>query len=262
MKKPLLALWAACAAISAQAAINVGSPAFSYSQDFNALATTGSTNTWTNDSTLPGWSLFIASGAAAPTYGADSGGSNAGAFKSYGNDTDRALGGLGSGGAYFGSPTAGSIAGWLAVAFTNTSGGGLAGFTIRFDGEQWRNGGNTSSHTMAMEYGFGSSFGLVSWNSPAGDFDWASPVTGSSAAAVDGNGDGLVPGRGGSIAAPWAAGDTLWVRWTERNDFGSDHGLAIDNLSLTVTPVPEPETYAMLVAGLAVLGAVARRRRA
>jgi hypothetical protein len=29
---------------------------------------------------------------------------------------------------------------------------------------------------------------------------------------------------------------------------------------LTVTPVPEPETYAMLLAGLAILGAVARRR--
>jgi len=28
----------------------------------------------------------------------------------------------------------------------------------------------------------------------------------------------------------------------------------------TVTPVPEPETYAMLLAGLGVMGAIARRR--
>ncbi|PXW99558.1 putative secreted protein with PEP-CTERM sorting signal [Sphaerotilus hippei] len=34
---------------------------------------------------------------------------------------------------------------------------------------------------------------------------------------------------------------------------------AIDNVS--VTPVPEPETYAMMFAGLGVLGAVAKRRR-
>ena len=36
-------------------------------------------------------------------------------------------------------------------------------------------------------------------------------------------------------------------------------GIALDNIS--VTPVPEPETYAMLLAGLGLMGAVARRRR-
>jgi len=37
-------------------------------------------------------------------------------------------------------------------------------------------------------------------------------------------------------------------------------GVALDNIS--VTAVPEPETYAMLLAGLGLMGAVARRRRA
>jgi choice-of-anchor C domain-containing protein len=39
----------------------------------------------------------------------------------------------------------------------------------------------------------------------------------------------------------------------------SPYGLALDNVS--VTAVPEPETFAMLLAGLGVIGAVARRRR-
>jgi hypothetical protein len=30
---------------------------------------------------------------------------------------------------------------------------------------------------------------------------------------------------------------------------------------LTTAPVPEPETYALLIAGLGIVGAVARRRR-
>ena len=30
---------------------------------------------------------------------------------------------------------------------------------------------------------------------------------------------------------------------------------------VAVTPVPEPETYAMLLAGLGVMGAIARRRK-
>ena len=43
-------------------------------------------------------------------------------------------------------------------------------------------------------------------------------------------------------------------------------GFAIDNLRFglagqVVVPVPEPESYAMMVAGLGVLGMVARRRR-
>ncbi len=40
--------------------------------------------------------------------------------------------------------------------------------------------------------------------------------------------------------------------------FGTDVGT---DLTLTVTSVPEPETYAMLLAGLGLLGFVARRRK-
>ncbi|MCZ8077535.1 MAG: FxDxF family PEP-CTERM protein, partial [Paucibacter sp.] len=74
---------------------------------------------------------------------------------------------------------------------------------------------------------------------------------------------GLPSGRGGDVTAAWAAGETLWVRWVEKNDAGNDHGLAIDNLSIqTVSAVPEPGTYAMLLAGLGCVGFIARRRKA
>ncbi|WP_217431325.1 FxDxF family PEP-CTERM protein [Duganella vulcania] len=36
----------------------------------------------------------------------------------------------------------------------------------------------------------------------------------------------------------------------------------VGSLSLNVTPVPEPETYAMLIAGLGLVGFMARRRKA
>jgi hypothetical protein len=35
----------------------------------------------------------------------------------------------------------------------------------------------------------------------------------------------------------------------------------LGNWSATVTAVPEPETYAMLLAGLGLMGVVARRRQ-
>lgn len=251
------------AATTAFGQVNYAVPSSLYSENFDTLGNSGTNPlTWANNSTLAGWSIFAqpAPGNALTTYRYDDGASNSGAFISYGTaqSSERAFGGLGSGGAYFGSPTSGNIAGWMAVGFTNATGVPLTDFTVGFNGEQWRNGGNTSAQTMVLEYGFGASFTTVgSWTAPGGTFDWASPVTGSTAAAVDGNVAGLVTGRGGTISSlNWLNGDTLWIRWVERNDTGNDHGLAIDNFSFSATP--EPTTLALLgVAGLFI-----RRRRA
>lgn len=40
------------------------------------------------------------------------------------------------------------------------------------------------------------------------------------------------------------------------------YGTSLDKVSLVAAPVPEPETYAMLLAGLAMVGVVVRRRKA
>lgn len=253
--KLLVAAAALVAVASAQATVSVTSTAFNYSQTFDTLASTGST-AFVNDSTLTGWSLFRGAGTSLAVT-AGTGSSNGGGFYSFGSagSTERALGSVASGS---------TLTLNYALALTNNTGVALDGFTLGYDGEQWRNGGVAAAHQLTVQYGFGATYaGVTTWNTAGASFDFTSVVNTTTAAAVDGNVAGRVSGLGGTVATTWAAGDTLWVRWTDIDNTGSDHGLAIDNVSLTVTAaaVPEPGTYAMLLAGLGAVGFIARRRR-
>ena len=240
-----------------------------YDQNFDTLTTATTSQTWTNDSTLSGWSLFTAGGSAITSYLGGNGSVNSGSFYSFGaaSSTERALGGTGSGATYFGSPASGALAGYIVLAVKNTAGTALNGFSLAFNGEQWRNGGNTSAQTMVFDYGFGGSYSAVTgWAAPGGNFDWASAVNTSTAAAVDGNAAGRVAGRGGNISVNWNQNDILWLRWAERNDAGNDHGLAIDDLRFTAgsapAPVPVPPALGLLALGAAALQRLGRRRTA
>ncbi len=224
-----------------------------YSESFDTLPNTPESPSsgsnmpvsWANDSTLAGWSIFKkpAPGTAVPTILVAAGSNNTGSAFSFGTsgDTDRALGGLGSGGAYWGSPATGALAGWYAVAITNNSSSAINAVTVNYDGEQWRNGGNASPQTMVLEYGVGASFDAVTWTAPGGTFDFISPITGASAATLNGNdAANRHADLGGELSTTWAVGDTLWFRWIENNDAGNDHALAVDNFKLSSGAVVTP----------------------
>ncbi len=63
------------------------------------------------------------------------------------------------------------------------------------------------------------------------------------------------------VSALLATGGTYTLRFASVANEGQLQ-LGLDNVSLQVTPVPEPDTYAMLLAGLGLMGFVARRRTA
>jgi predicted extracellular nuclease len=231
-----------------------------YTQNFDTLAASGVGLAWANNSTLPGWFLFNKNLAPITSYVAGNGASNTGSFYSLGLSADRALGGVASGGAYFGSPAQGAVAGWIALAVRNDTGGPVDGITLRFNGEQWRNGGNTERQPMVLEYGMGATFADVPEWLPAGaNFNWQSPVATGTAAAVDGNAAGRVNNVGGDLRGlGWAPGATLWLRWVELNDVGNDHGLAIDDVSITLAlpdttaPTLQASTPAAAATGVAL----------
>ncbi len=213
-----------------------------YLQDFNSLVTSGTNQAWANDTTLMGWSLYRqpAPGTAITTINTSDGNSNAGSLYSFGTGTnnERALGGIGSGGAYFGSPANGAVASWMTVALTNTTGKTIDALDLQYTGEQWRDGGNITPQTMTLEYGFGATFDAVTtWTAPGSGFNFSSLQNTATATALDGNAAAnRATGRGGTLnSLEWTAGSTLWIRWTETNDAGNDHGLAIDDFYATST---------------------------
>ncbi len=235
-----------------------------YSQNFDSLTANGTAISWVNGTTLPGWYLYRqpAPGTDLTSYAAGNGSSSTGSFYSFGatGSNERALGGVGSGGAYFGSPTTGTVAGWIAVGLVNNTGQTLKHLAVAYDGEQWRNSGEASAQSMRFEYGWGTSFNTVgTWTAPGATFDWSSPITGGTAGSVDGNTTGRLAGRGGFLSAVlWNPGETLWMRWLEVNDPGNDHGLAIDNFSFRAM-VPEPATVGVWTGlGLMVLALLRR----
>jgi len=253
---------------------------FEYAQDFNTLASSTSSNNttstpWANDNTLSGWSLFNKDNAAISSYIANAGGASNGSFYSFGstsNDVaDRALGSVASNASYFGAPANGAAAGYIALAVTNQSSANIRSFNLSYDGEQWRSAA-TVAQSLTVQYGFGDTFATVSsWTAAGSAFDFTSPALGVFPPTRNGNlAANRVADLGGTVTFPnwttgqnvvWAPGQTLWVRWTDLNDAGNDHGLAIDNVTFSVA-VPEPSSYALALAGLAVAGLVARRRKA
>jgi hypothetical protein len=213
----------------------------SYSQSFNSLASSnpGDTN-WVNNVTLEGWYASQKTGGAVTNYRVSTGSSTSSALYSFGSTDaeDRALGSVAGG-------TPADFA--YGVRFINDTPGAMV-VTVTYAGEQWRRA-SADPHTLAFTYCISSSAitdadasgTSYSWTSfPSLDF--VSPNTGT-AGALDGNDPtnrqvfAGVPLSGVSIAP----GEELFLRWHDPNDAGNDHGLAIDDVTVTFAPLPDGE---------------------
>jgi hypothetical protein len=233
-----------------QAQAQVGT-AFDYTENFDSLAATGTTGT-----ALPaGWAMVETGTSANTSYGVGTGSSNTGNSYSFGasNSTDRALGSLQSG----------SVVATFGVQLVNLSLGmdTLVGLNISYTGEQWRLGNTGRSDRLDFQYSLdATSLQTGAWTD-VDALDFSSVVTTGTVGALNGNAQSLL--INGSISGlNVAPGGQVWLRWQDFNATGADDGLAIDNLrvSSVVAAVPEPETWALVLAGAGV-AAMARRRK-
>ena len=198
-------------------------------ENFDSLASAGTGVAWVDDSTIPGWY------STRTTYNSGTGSSNAGALYSFGvagtgPATDRALGSVASGA---------TTTVYQAARLTNNTGSTITSLAISYMGEQWRNGGNAAAHTLTFQYKVANAGVITGANTPSAgwttfsDLSFTGPVTGTTAGALDGNAAANRTLISGALTVTVNAGQEIWLRWQDPDDAGSDHGLAIDDVSVT-----------------------------
>jgi len=198
----------------------------SYSQDFNTLATSGTSST-----TPIGW-VFSESGANAnTTYAAGDGGSNAGNTYSFGTGTDseRAFGGLRSS----------NLIPIIGALFTNNTGATVTSLTITYTGEQWRLGTTGRNDRLDFQYSINNNSITSGTFVHVDGLDFIAPVSSGTAGALDGNlaaNQVTITYTINGISIP--NGANFAIRWTDFDVTGAEDGLGIDEFSITLGCTP------------------------
>lgn len=222
------------AAGSASAQINLQSGE-AYSQDFNTLPSTGTSNAI---GTLPAGWTFVESGSGAnTTYRAVDGSSNAGDTLSLGaasgpTVSERALGSLRSG----------SVASIFGARFRNDNPGPLASIAVGYVGEQWRQGTANRCDYLRFEYSIDATSLTTGTWIPVSGLDFESPACGAIVTnALNGNSPENQRFVARVIDNPGvAAGGEFWIRWVDTDAANADDALAVDDVAVTAIAGPAP----------------------
>lgn len=235
---------------SASVILLSGSPV---TQNFDSLPVSGTTalsGVLNQVDALPGSTGFVGAriggSGTAMNIVADDGSSNSGRVGSLGStgSSDRALGALASG----------SVIAAFGVEIVNNTGSTISSIQIDAFREQWRSStsvANTFAFGWAVSGGSATSANFLSDASLAAltslDLVGLAPV--ASNGATDGNAAANRAAISGIINASIPNGASLFIRWQDVNDAGNDAVLAVDDMTIRPTLVPEPASLALLVLG-------------
>lgn len=232
----------AAAVVPAQVLYTGAAP---YVQSFDTLPVAGA-GPFVNNAPAPGMAGWYAY---TGLVGADDGSTGVSEQYSYGagGSSDRALGSVSTYGALH----------VVGVRIQNATSGTFTGFDARYLGEQWRTGGTNRPDRLNFAYSTNANALSTGTWTPLSLADFIAPKQDGVAGALDGNAAPYRQILTASVTGlTWAPGQDLWLRWAHIGG-GSGHGLAVDDLRFTATPVPEPGSIAMVIG---LFGLLARKR--
>jgi Bacterial Ig-like domain/Secretion system C-terminal sorting domain len=208
-----------CLTICLHAQVVITSTATPYTQNFNTLATAGTS------STLPaGWTMLETGTNANTTYTTDAGTTTTGDTYSYGTgtNTDRALGGLRSG----------SLIPSFGVQLRNSTGATITSLSVSYTGEQWRCGTAARNDQLDFQYSLNATSLSTGVWTDVNTMDFASPNT-STTGAKDGNAIANRTAKSTIITGLSIANNAIfWISWTDLDASGADDGLSVDDFSI------------------------------
>ncbi|HTI70576.1 MAG TPA: hypothetical protein VMF06_11460 [Candidatus Limnocylindria bacterium] len=292
--KRVLILGAVSAILAQKASatwVSMTDSSFCQTWDFNQLASSG-TGTWINDDTakgLQGWFADYSSQNASTgsqAIIASDGSSTSKSLFSFGNSSDRALGSVAPVSTAPGNQVYG-------ILLRNTTGATLNNIYVSYRGEQWRNGGSNVGQSLGVSYAISSDTGSFFVNNSSQHYpgmlspdvatgtgtqrastsdtyaNWVgvsdgtfnAPTVSSTAGALNGNAavnSTLISFTLSNLGL--ANGDFIFLRWRDTDNSGTDSGLAIDDVDICLTAVPETDTVAAILAVAAIGGGTAWRR--
>jgi uncharacterized protein len=196
-----------------------------YTQDFNTLASTGTSSVLPN-----GW-VFSEAGTAANTlYSARAGDTGTGDTYSLGStgSAERAIGGV----------TSSSNNTTIGASFVNNTGGALGSLVIAYTGEQWRLGAVARPDRLDFQISFDATSLTTGTWTDVNALDFTAPVTAGTLGALDGNAAAnrtAVTSTINGLNIP--VGAVFWIRYVGVDAAGADDALAIDDFSLQANAV-------------------------
>jgi hypothetical protein len=148
----------------------------------------------------------------------------------------------------FGEVQSSAHLGRIGAGFRNATGATIDSLTISFTGEQWWVAGNTGNEDyLQVAYSLsdeGIDLSSGAWTSLP-SFEFASPVTTGGPQKLDGNDAANRRSFSGTIPVSVPDGALVWFYWFDYNQSGANHGMGVDDFSITANgPDADGDTVA------------------